>query len=53
MTPLYRLLSSKLPRPWAVAALAVLYAVMLFGVLLAGGSRGIEDNVYVDVKARR
>jgi hypothetical protein len=52
MTPLYRLLSSKLPRRWAVAALAVLYSAMLFGVLLAG-SYGIEHNVYVDVKGKR
>ena len=52
MTPLYRLLSSKLPKPWAVVALAVLYTAMLFGVLLAG-THGIEDNVYVDVKGKR
>ena len=52
MTPLYRLLSGRLPRPLAIAALAFLYAAMLFALLVVSSS-GFEDNVYVDVREAR
>jgi hypothetical protein len=47
MTPLFSWLAARLPRAVAVAALALAYAAMLFGLVIAGGS--IEHAAYVDV----
>ena len=48
MTPLANLLSWFVPRALLAPVLAVLYAAMILGVVLTGGS-GRTDIAYIDV----
>jgi hypothetical protein len=51
MTPLLRILLRFVPRPLALIALALAYAVMMIGLMATRGS-GKSDIIYVDVKGR-